>query len=57
MEALARVSDEGKISDSRMTRYNAATSMLQSGLSMVDISDVHGTRIRISYLYLEVHTN
>lgn len=42
MEALARVSNEGRISGSRMTRHNAASSMLQSGVPMADISAVLG---------------
>ena len=42
MEALAGISNEGRISGSRMTRHNAASSMLRSGISMADISAVLG---------------
>jgi len=42
MQALAGISNTGRISGSRMTRHNAASSMLRSGVPMADISAVLG---------------
>ena len=42
MEALAGISNACRISGSRMTRHNAASSMLRSGVPMADISAVLG---------------
>ncbi len=42
MEALAGIANGGRISGSRMTRHNAASSMLRSGVPMADISAVLG---------------
>ena len=44
MERLAGVQKEGRISGSRMTRHHTASSMLQSGVPMPDISAVLGHR-------------
>lgn len=42
MQALAGISNVGRICGSRMTRHNAASSMLRSGVPMADISAVLG---------------
>ena len=42
MQALAGISNDGRISGSRLTRHNAASSMLRSGVPMADISAVLG---------------
>ena len=42
MEALAGISNACRVSGSRMTRHNAASSMLKSGVPMADISAVLG---------------
>lgn len=42
MEALAGISNAGRSTGSRMTRHNAASSMLRSGVPMADISAVLG---------------
>lgn len=42
LEALAGISGKDRVSGSRMTRHNAASSMLRSGVPMADISAVLG---------------
>ena len=42
MQALAGISKDGRISGSRLTRHNAASSMLSCGVPMADISAVLG---------------
>lgn len=56
MEALAGISNEGRVSGSRMTRHNAASVMLRSGVSMTNISAVLGhTDPNIVSVYLSTN--
>ncbi|WP_036945955.1 tyrosine-type recombinase/integrase, partial [Pseudobacteroides cellulosolvens] len=56
MEALAGISNEGRVSGSRMTRHNAASVMLRSGVSMTNISAVLGhTDQNIVSVYLSTN--
>ena len=53
MESLAGASGKGRVTGSRMTRHNAASTMLRSGVPMADISAVLGhTDPNIVLVYL-----